>query len=81
MLLSPWKESPQELKPNIYRVFCGTDERVAEKRFFCALRFAARTPAAARKYYFPTTYGTAEAVPFRKISMKLSFSATCESVP
>jgi len=35
----------------------GTAEEAAEKVYFMALRFAARMPAAARKYYFPATYG------------------------
>ena len=37
----------------------GTKE-AAEKRLFCALRFATRKPAAARRYVFSATYGTTE---------------------
>jgi hypothetical protein len=59
----------------------GTSEEAAEKRSFCALRFATRKPAAARNCHFATTCGTAEAVPFRKIVRKMSFSATSELVP
>jgi len=42
---------------------CGMAEADTEKRFFCALRFAARMPAAARKVRFPDTYGTTKVVP------------------
>jgi len=59
----------------------GTTQEAAEKVVFMALRFATLMPAAARKGYFPTTYGTAEAVPFRKTSRKLSFSAASKVVP
>jgi len=38
----------------------GTAEEAVEKCFFCALRFATRMPAAARKYDFPATYGTSK---------------------
>src|SRR5262249_15658376 len=48
-------------------------EEVAEKRLFCALRFATRMPAAARNRCFASTYGTAEAVPLRKIMFKFEF--------
>jgi len=41
----------------------GTDKEAAEKRLFCALRFATRKPAAAWKYDFSVTYGTSELVP------------------
>ncbi len=64
---------------NFHKGIQRTAEEAAEKVIFIALRFAARMPAAARKCYFPTTYGTAKAVPFRKISRKLSFSAASES--
>jgi len=42
----------------IFRALFGTDKEAVEKRLFCALRFATRMPAAARKCYFSATYGT-----------------------
>ncbi len=38
-------------------------EEDAEKRLFCALRFATRMPAAARNCYSSVTYGTSKLVP------------------
>ena len=70
MLADSWKKSPQGPKPNIYRARYGTDKEVAEKTLLLsappALRDA-RMPAAARKCHFPMIYGTAKAVPLRKI--------------
>ena len=47
------------LKPDRFNAY-GTAEEAAEKRLFCALRFATRKPAAARKCYLSATYGTTE---------------------
>jgi hypothetical protein len=72
---------PRGLKPlNSERLY-GTTKEAAEKHLFCALRFATRKPAAARNCDFACTYGTAKAVPFRKIMLKPSFAATSEIVP
>src|SRR5438093_1427072 len=49
-------------------------EEVAKKIFSMALRLDTRMPAAARSCDFPATYGTAKAVPFRKIMRQSSFS-------
>ncbi len=43
-------------------MYQGPTLEAAEKRLFCALRFATRKPAAARKCYFSATYGTTEEV-------------------
>jgi hypothetical protein len=59
-----------QLLEKMMRACCDVVEVTAEKRFFCALRFAARMPrgkpgqaAAARNCYFESTYGTTEVVP------------------
>jgi len=38
-------------------------EEAAEKRLFCALRFAPRLPAAARNWFSSSLFGTTEVVP------------------
>src|SRR5438874_3837049 len=66
-------------KAAFYRLLAARLEELRKKHLFCALRFATRKPAAARKYEFASTYGTTESRALIQVFTHESFSASSGS--